>query len=154
MSEIKRYYYEAGSTAHKIETMPAHEERERNRREAEKLRRSQRRHENARILRLKRYKMMKMLVFLAVISTFFTGVIYLQNGITTSMRSISSLEEQISDLKAENSATESRIAATANLNSVRKKAKKLGMKYADSKQIKYYELDDEDYMSQYTDLSQ
>ncbi|MBQ5431726.1 MAG: hypothetical protein IIU28_08765 [Lachnospiraceae bacterium] len=152
MREIQNYYYESGAEAHQFETMPAHEERLRREKERRDRERRMRARANARMLRSKKMSMISLMLSVLLLGGFFTGYVYLQNGITSSMKNISQTQKQISDLKAENSAIESRIATTAGLDQVRKKAmKKLGMKYATSKQVRYYTMKDEDYMSQYTD---
>ena len=69
------------------------------------------------------------------------------------MSNISSLESQVSDLKAENQATENRINSEANLQTVKDAAlNRLGMVYANSGQIVYYDMDEDDYMSQYDNI--
>ena len=74
----------------------------------------------------------------------------LQSSVTTSMKKLANLQSQIATLKAENSATENRMNAGANLETVKDKAQKsLGMVYADSSQIVYYTMEDTDYMDQY-----
>ncbi|MCR4869592.1 MAG: hypothetical protein K5889_08930 [Lachnospiraceae bacterium] len=152
MREIQSYYYESGAEAHQFETMPAHEERLRRQRERRERERKMRARSNARMLRAKKNHMISLLASILVLGLFFTAFIYLQNGITASMQNVSGMQKEISDLKAENAAIESRIATTAGLDRIRKKAmKKLGMKYATSKQIQYYSMTDEDYMSQYTE---
>jgi hypothetical protein len=69
------------------------------------------------------------------------------------MSNISSIEEETSELKAANQATENRINSAANLQAVKDAAmNRLGMVYANSGQIVYYSMDDDDYMSQYNDI--
>ena len=69
------------------------------------------------------------------------------------MKSISSLESQISDTKADNDALQKRINTSADLNSVKDIAmNQLGMTYATPDQIIYYTVDKEDYMNQYSDI--
>jgi hypothetical protein len=88
-----------------------------------------------------------------VLAAFFMGYIHLQNDINTSMSNISSIEEETSELKAANQATENRINSAANLQAVKDAAmNRLGMVYANSGQIVYYSMDDDDYMSQYNDI--
>ena len=143
MREIQNYYYESGAEAHQFETMPDHEERLRREEERRQRERRMRARSNARLLRAKKRKMVSLTVAVLILGCFFS---------TNSMSSISKTQKELSDLKAENAAIESRIATTAGLDQVRKKAmKKLGMKYATSKQVKYYTMKDEDYMSQYTE---
>ena len=69
------------------------------------------------------------------------------------MNHIANLQEEVTALKADNSATQSRIATTTNLNSIKNKAlNELGMVYASQDQIVYYNINDEDYMNQYNNI--
>ncbi len=154
MAEINTYYFEEGSTARDIiEVMPNREEIERRQREnAKRQRRAEERH--------KRYLMRKTKVFtiyLMMALMLFTGFLIesltLQNDISTSMNNIASLENDISDLKASNKATEARINTNVNLYLIKLQAlNNLGMVYASGDQIVYYDMDDSDYMSQYADI--
>ena len=153
MREVRSYYYEKGSSAHKLETLREYEERLKRQREEEKIRRRERAKANARVLRRKKTRIVQLGLGIVTFGIFFCANIYLQNGITTSMRNISSLEGQIQNLKAENAAVESRISTSTDLESVKKTAmEKLGMVYAKRGQIVYYTMEDEDYMSQYGDV--
>lgn len=88
-----------------------------------------------------------------VLGAFFMGYLHLQNEINTSMSNISSIEEQTSELKSANQATENRINSEANLQAVKDAAmNRLGMVYANSGQIVYYSMDNDDYMSQYNEI--
>ena len=81
------------------------------------------------------------------------GYVALQTNVTTRMNHIANLENELSTIKADNKAAESRIATTTNLTDIKEKAiKELGMVYATSSQIVYYNVDDSDYMSQYHDI--
>lgn len=83
----------------------------------------------------------------------FVGYINLTNSITTHMDNISALEQNISDLKASNSATESRIASATNLGDIKTAAiNEMGMVYANADQIVYYDMDSSDYMNQYHNI--
>ncbi len=68
-----------------------------------------------------------------------------------SQRSIETLQSEISALKLENDAAYKRITASIDLKAVKKQAKKLGMKYPTDQQIKYYTIENADYMTQYSD---
>ena len=81
------------------------------------------------------------------------GYVALQTNVSTRMNNIANLENQLSSVKADNKATESRIATTTNLSEIKDKAiKDLGMVYATNSQIVYYNVDGSDYMSQYHDI--
>ena len=78
--------------------------------------------------------------------------VHVQSDITTRMETITTLESQIAEQKADNTATEKRIETAMNLNQVKKKAKALGLTYPSSKQIQYYSVKNSDYMNQYGDI--
>ncbi len=151
MSEVKNYVY--GSAARKMMTVDEYRELQTEWQEQEDARRRQQARANVRALRHNRLNAIKLLLGITVFGAYFCGYIFLQNGITTSMKNIGTIQKQISDLKAENAATDSRIATMTSLDRVKKIArKKLGMVYASKGQIVYYTMDDEDYMSRYKEV--
>lgn len=62
------------------------------------------------------------------------------------MRRISRLETQVADLRADNDAAMKRIDLSTDLDKIKEQALGLGMKYATSDQIIYYDIEDNDYM--------
>ena len=156
MAQFSTYYYEEGSAARRLETaaLPTREDREREIREQQRLekRRRMRAHRKAKLAGR------RLTYFIALsaglIGAYFVAYVHIQNRITTSMNNISSLEKQIAQIKTENAALKSRISTTANLSKIQKTAmEKYGMVYATSKQIVYYSVDDDDFMSQYEDVN-
>ena len=90
---------------------------------------------------------------ITLLGSVFVAYVHLQNSITSRMNHIANLQEEVTALKADNSATQSRIATTTNLNSIKNKAlNELGMVYASQDQIVYYNINDEDYMNQYNNI--
>jgi cell division protein FtsB len=84
-----------------------------------------------------------------MIAGVFASYVHLQTSIGKSRSNINNLKEQITVLKADNSAMKNRIATSLNLNSIKEKAMtQLGMVYADTDQIVYYNMPDDDYMNQ------
>ena len=154
MSEFKTYYYQDGSTVRKYtESLPDQKTRRQERERERALERKRRARAQAKALRRNRAQALGMILGIAVLASLFAGYVHIQNTITGSMSHITELESQLSELKADNSATESRIATSANLNQVRNDAiTRLGMVYANSDQIVYYDMQDEDYMNQYNDI--
>lgn len=76
--------------------------------------------------------------------------VHLQSNMQTSLKNINSLENQITELRAKNDASLSRINTATNLTNIRSRAtQELGMHYADSSQIRYYESNSVDYMVLY-----
>lgn len=104
-------------------------------------------------MRKKRIYSMYVAMVAATVVGLFVGYINLTNSITTHMDNISALEQNISDLKASNSATESRIASQTNLGEIKAVAvNEMGMVYANADQIVYYDMESSDYMNQYHNI--
>ncbi len=156
MAQYQSFYLEEGSAARQL-TNGVIDTREEYVRQIEAIKEKKKR------ARLRAHRMMKLrnrratVLFalgVALTGVFFVSYVDVQNRIATSMNHISSLEKQISDLKTANAAAKSRISTTANLSKIQKTATKdLGMVYANSSQIVYYSVDDEDFMSQYKDIN-
>ncbi|MDD6550358.1 MAG: hypothetical protein PUF16_01070 [Lachnospiraceae bacterium] len=142
------YIFERGSEAHEFVPEREHEERQRRKREEERLKCRARARKNAKLLKIKRRRFRLSIASAVVLFSMFGAFVMLENGITASIRNISVAEEQISEVKAENSALLSKINTNANLSTVKEKAtKKLGMKYAKPGQIVYYNIKEQDYMT-------
>lgn len=152
--EYRTYYINEGNAALEPEVeLPDREllRREKERREEER-RRKQRR-AKARQLRAMKRQALSFSGAIVLIAALFAGYVHLQNSITRSRDHIGALEEQVTALKADNSAAESRIATSLNLNAIKQDATgKLGMVYADTDQIVYYNVESEDYMNQYEEM--
>ena len=110
MTEVKTYYYTDGNTVRQVEQpLPDRHTREREiREERERKRRQARRKAQAAMRRKRVYSMYIVSVAVALVGLF-VGYINLTNSVTTHTDNISALEQNISDLKASNSATESRM---------------------------------------------
>ncbi len=141
------FYYERGSEAHGFVTEEEHREHVRQEILEERERRRRRLHKNARFLKTRNKRIAVSFGIGVVLMAMFSAFVFLENGITESMQTISRDEETLSQLKADNSALMSRISTDASLSSVKKKAEKLGMKYASPDQIEYYTVKEQDYMS-------
>lgn len=151
MAQVSRYYYtEDGNAARRLLPEREWEEEQKRQREERKRQHHARRTAQARARRRARLRLIPFTASLLVISGFFMVNVYLQSSISESMRNIATMQSEISDLKAENAATENRIHINANLENVKAKAaNELGMVYANNDQIVYYSMDDTDYMDQY-----
>lgn len=142
------YIYERGSEAHEFVTEREHIEKQRREREERRRKRMARAHKNVRLLRMKRRRFRITIAAALALFSMFGVFVMLENNITATIRNISATEQQISELKAENSALLSKINTNANLSTVKENAtKKLGMKYAKSGQIEYYTVKEQDYMT-------
>ena len=154
MTEVKTYYYTEGNTVRQVaQPLPDRHTREREIREERERRKRQERRKMQRMMRKKRIYSMYVAMVAATVVGLFVGYINLTNSITTHMDNISALEQNISDLKASNSATESRIASQTNLGEIKAVAvNEMGMVYANADQIVYYYMESSDYMNQYHNI--
>ena len=154
MTEVKTYYYTEGNTVRQVsQPLPDRHTREREIREERERRKRQERRKMQRMMRKKRIYSMYVAMVAATVVGLFVGYINLTNSITTHMDNISALEQNISDLKASNSATESRIASQTNLGEIKAVAvNEMGMVYANADQIVYYDMESSDYMNQYHNI--
>lgn len=88
-----------------------------------------------------------------VFASFAGMYIHIQSDVTARMKTISGLESQIADLKADNDEAYKRINTAVDLDSIREVAMtQLGMSYAKESQIVYYSVGDDDYMNQYSEI--
>ena len=78
--------------------------------------------------------------------------IHLQSDVTTRMANIASIESQIADVKADNVAAEKRLETSMNLDQVKEAAKNLGLIMPGSEQVRYYSVENSDYMNQYGEI--
>ena len=155
MAQYQSFYFEEGSAARQLSS-GVYQTREEYEREQQE-RQDKKRRERLRAHRLTKLRNRRATVLfalgVALTGGFFVSYVDVQNQIATSMNNISRLEKQISELKTANAAAKSRISTTANLSKIQKTAiKDLGMVYANSSQIVYYSVDDEDFMSQYEEI--
>ncbi len=149
-------YYIDGNTVRRAQTAPDYrrERRERIRREQEEAQR--RRKRKARRNQQRAMRVSKSYVaFLTMAVLVFGGVagmyIAVQSDITARMKTISKLESQIADLKADNDEAYKRIRTAVDLEQVRDTAmNQMGMSYAKESQIIYYTVGDDDYMTQHS----
>jgi cell division protein FtsL len=151
MAEVKRYYYEDGNTLRTIEApLPSLEER---RREAKRKKEIQKRKtERLRSQRMRKNKLtlISVLAVFVVLGGIFFTYVHLRTSIQDYNREIANVEGEISELKAKNMSKTNRINAQANLDAVKDAAlNRLGMNYATPDKIVYYEIEDDDFMSQY-----
>lgn len=158
--DMRDRYYIDGNTVRRAEAAPDYrrEQRERiERQREEELRKRKRiaRRNQEKALRMGRsyvvFLTMAVLVFCA-----FAGVyIMLQSDVTARMNAISSMESQITDLKADNDEAFKRLSTSLDLDSIKSRAmNELGMSYAKKSQIIYYSVVEDDYMNQYGEIPQ
>lgn len=156
----RREYYIEGNAVRHMEAMPdyrrEHEERIRREQELEhKRRRRAIRRNQQKALRTSKSYVAFLTMAVLVFGTFAGIYIQLQSGMTARLRTISSLESQLEDVRADNDEAYKRISTARNLDSVRNAAMtELGMSYAKESQIVYYSVGDDDYMNQYGEIPQ
>lgn len=151
-------YYTEGNTARRMSAAPDYQEERRRREQEEKeaeLRRKKRiaRKNQEKALRNSR----RYVVFLTMGAIVFAGFtslyITIQSDVTARMKTISKLESQIADLKAENDEAYKRISTSVDLDAIKETAiNKLGMFYATEDQIVTYVVENDDYMNQYIEI--
>ena len=154
-TDFKTNYYVDGNTVRRLEGEPE----ERRRRQLEKEQElCRRKHRHAAKRNQERAMRMNLgyVLFCTVALILTCGVavtyIQLQSEITGKMRRISRLETQVADLRADNDAAMKRIDLSTDLDKIKEQALGFGMTYATSDQIIYYDIEDNDYMNQYSDI--
>ncbi len=147
-TERKRNYigYEEGSAVRNLEELPRNQKQGIN-----KTRRSRRRSKVKAIG--KGY-----ISFLAAVCIFVSAfcVMFLRQKatITAQYESIANLESQYTKLKNDNDAKYNQVIGSISMEDVKNAAEnRLGMHYADSDQIEYYDISDSSYVRQYKDVS-
>ena len=111
------------------------------------------RREQERTLRVGRSYLTFLTMVMIVFGIFAGTYIKIQSDVTSRMDTVSNLESQIADLKAENDEAYKRLSTSVDLESVKKTAlEELGMSYVKESQIVYYSVGDDDYMNQYGDI--
>lgn len=155
-----RSYYVEGNAVRRMEAAPddrpERKSREQRRREEElrKRRRAAARNQE-KALRMSKSYVLFLTMVVTVFGVFCGMYIKLQSDLTARMKTIASLESQISDLKADNDEAYKRINTTVDLDAIRETAiNELGMFYATEDQIVYYSVDKTDYMNQYDEIPQ
>ena len=149
MREIRTYYYTDGSAALSPEiALPDREQRRREIYEEQQRKRKKQVRKNTRAMRAGRLTALYVCSFVILFAGFFSAYVHFETSISNRMKHISALEGEISDMKAYNAAAQSRIDTNTDINRIKKIARKdYNMVYANSGQIVYYNIVDEDYMS-------
>lgn len=151
----KNDYYVDGNTVRRAEAAPDYRQERINEEEEAKERRRRRmvRREQERTLRVGRSYLTFLTMVMIVFGVFAGTYIKIQSDVTSRMDTVSNLESQIADLKAENDEAYKRLSTSVDLESVKKTAlEELGMSYVKESQIVYYSVGDDDYMNQYGDI--
>lgn len=96
-------------------------------------------------------------VFLTIAATIVlllcVNYVRLQSELTKRSKSVTALQEELADLKEENTTKYNAVVDSVNLDEIRDRAiNKLGMKYASSDQIVEYDNPAADYVKQYDNI--
>jgi len=144
-----------GNTVRKAEPEPDYRRKQQQREREERRRKNQKaaRRNQERELRMNRGHLVFLSIAVGITCLVSAAYIHLQSNITTRMNNISALESEISNLKTDNDTTLKRINTSIDMSQIKEQAMgKLGMVYATQEQIAYYNIDDTDYMTQYSDI--
>jgi cell division protein FtsL len=96
-----------------------------------------------------------MFLAIAVVVTLLVCISYLQlqAQMTGKVKNISSLEQEVADLKSDNDETYNRITNSVDLAYIKKVAlEEIGMVYASKDQVVLYDNKESDYVRQYNDI--
>ena len=152
MNMVNRYYYEDGNAVRINEPLPTLEERRRAERERKRHEEHRNNLKKRSLLKANQLKAFFSIFLVCLISLLIGSYLFMQLKTQQCNREIASLEAEISDLKADNTSNTNRINAQANLDAVKDAAASMGMTYATSDKIMYYDVDEDDYMYQYKDM--
>ena len=162
--DYQKMTYIEGNAVRRMDAMPDDWENEQKRRREREQRELQERKRERRRRAIARRNQDKALIMnrgyvafltMAAIATCMTAGFYikLQSDITIRMGNIAALEVSVNQLKADNDATEKRLATSMKMEDVKKQAiDVLGMTYPTEDQIVYYEIDHADFMAQYGEI--
>lgn len=158
-SRDRRYRHNAyieGNVVRQRELAPARREQqvEKSREELrrERIRRNAAKQNQQRAMAMDRRYVAFLVTATAVCFIVCAVFIHLQSDVTTRLANIASIESQIAEQKADNVAAEKRLDTTMNLDQVREAAKGLGMVTPGSEQVRYYSVENSDYMNQYGEI--
>ena len=108
----------------------------------------------ARAQSLNRWSVLSLALALAVCCGVCCVYLYLRNQVSARMNTITSLQREIEQISVDNDLKNIRIFASEDLYAVRQEAKeRFGMRDADPEQIRYYSVNNQDYMLQFEELN-
>lgn len=126
------------------------ERAERERQEKEARREA---HKRQNYMRSNRISAAYMVIAVLMACSILYSYVRLQSSITISLRKIASMQNKLEAVRAENDATQKRLATAMSLEDIKSDVtENLGMRYATDSQIIYFEVENTDFMSQYSDL--
>lgn len=153
---MTKNYYVNGNTVRELESPVRRDGRTKE--ELEEIKRRKRRRNAARRNRQRAMEMSRGYVFflsgcVCVVAVMAVLFVNMQSNLTSRMKNIANLEGQVTDLRADNDARYKNAVTSVDLNDVKDIAvNKLGMSYPKKNQIKYYTVDNNNFMDQYRDI--
>lgn len=140
--------YVQGSTARKLQALPAYEQKQPQRKISNRTRRNR-----ERALHMNIGTVLSMAVAMVAAGLILTVYLTLQSDITNSIKHIASLESTLNDLKMENDENYNRITSSVDLEEVKRIAiQELGMRYAEEGQIIRFNGEGSDYIRQVSEI--
>ena len=154
--QYRRGSYIEGNVVRQTEEVPQrrkdYEEKTREQLQRERMRRNAAKHNAQRALAMNRGYVM-FLVCATVVCCAVCGVfLYLQSDVTTRLANIATIESEIADMKSDNVAAEKRLETTMSLDQIKDAAIGLGLVIPGSEQVRYYSVENSDYMNQYGEI--
>lgn len=154
---MNKKYYVNGSAARQLNAQPVRKERidrtktEEERRKKNRRDAARRNRERAMYMSPARVMFLSACVGLSVFAA--VTLVQIQAQTTQRMKQIASLENQLTDLRADNDAKYKEIVTSVDLNYIKDVAiNELGMTYASEEQIVYFSIENENFMDQYGDI--
>ncbi|QOV20224.1 hypothetical protein INP51_04540 [Blautia liquoris] len=142
--------YEDGSAVRRLSDLPLEEESV----ELPKRKVSKRTSRNRkRAMQMSRGYVLFLTAICTVMVALCVNFLQLKAQMTTQNETVMSLESKLSKLKADNDAYYNTVMASVNMDKVKEAAlNRLGLQYADESQVRYYNIDQEGYVRQYSDV--
>lgn len=154
--QYRRESYIDGNVVRHRETAPVRRERPaektKEQLQQERMRRNAARQNQQRALAMDRGYVMFLTAATVVCFIVCAMFIHLQSDVTNRMANIASIESQIAEVKADNVAAEKRLETTMNLDQIKEAARNLGLIMPGSEQVRYYSVENSDYMNQYGEI--
>lgn len=136
--------YVQGSTARKLQALPAYEPAQPRKKISNRTRRNR-----ERALHMNVGTVLSMAAAIVAAGLILTVYLTLQSDITNSIKHIASLESTLNEMKMENDENYSRITSSVDLEEVKRIAmQELGMRYAEEGQIIRFNGEGSDYIRQ------
>jgi hypothetical protein len=146
----KIYEIQGNTVAATQESLPNRELRKKEKEKEKQEKQRQLEKKKVFIIRQRKFAAIRTSIITLIFCGFLLGYIDLNNEITTHINNIASLKTQISETKADISATQGQIAMKTNLFDVKNIAIfEFGMHYPTKEQVVYYNIKESDFFNYY-----